>query len=69
MNQRFAEQVVVVTGGGRGIGLAAARAFEAEGARVVVADLARGEECGEFVEADVSDARTVGALFARVKEG
>ena len=34
--QRFSQKTVLVTGGSSGIGLAAARAFAAEGARVVV---------------------------------
>ena len=39
---RFDGQVVVVTGGGRGIGAAYARMFAAEGAKVVVNDLDAG---------------------------
>ena len=37
---RFAGKVAVVTGGAQGIGLAYAEAFAAEGASVVVADIA-----------------------------
>ena len=43
---RFADKVVVVTGAGRGIGLAVAEGFEAEGAKVAV--LSRNEQsCGK----------------------
>ncbi|MBL8227861.1 MAG: SDR family oxidoreductase [Bryobacterales bacterium] len=63
----FADRVVLVTGGARGIGLATARAFEAEGARVVVADLEPGEPCGEFCRADVSDRADVAAMIGRIR--
>ena len=36
MSRKFENQVVVVTGGNSGIGLATARAFKADGAKVVI---------------------------------
>src|SRR5437870_1891644 len=41
MEGRFAGRVVIVTGGASGIGAATARAFAAEGARGVIADVDR----------------------------
>ena len=38
MTPRFQDKVVLITGGASGIGLAAAKRFAAEGARVVLAD-------------------------------
>jgi NAD(P)-dependent dehydrogenase (short-subunit alcohol dehydrogenase family) len=72
MTERLAGRVAVVTGGGSGIGLATARRFAAEGARVVVADIdeaagaaAADEAGGTFVAADVTDEEQVRDLFAR----
>ncbi len=66
---RFEEQVVLITGAGSGIGRGAARAFAAEGARVVVSDVdeASGRatvamlppERAVFVPCDVADAAQV----------
>lgn len=53
-------KLVVITGGGRGIGLATARRFLAQGADVVVLDLAMTEDVdAEFVRVDVTDAAAV----------
>ena len=41
---RFADKSVIVNGGGSGIGRAAAIAFAAEGARVIVADISAGAD-------------------------
>ncbi|MFI8083302.1 SDR family NAD(P)-dependent oxidoreductase [Kitasatospora sp. NPDC086009] len=53
----FAGKVVLITGGGGGIGSAAARRFTAQGGHVVLADIDRAR--GEAV------ARETGALFVR----
>ena len=77
---RFAERVVVVTGGSSGIGLALARRVASEGARVVLG--ARGRDAGEaaareigaagghaaFVAADVTDeAQAAGLVDAALE--
>jgi NAD(P)-dependent dehydrogenase (short-subunit alcohol dehydrogenase family) len=48
---RFADKVVLITGGTRGVGLATARAFAQEGASVVMSglDTARGREAAGMV--------------------
>src|SRR5258706_10447674 len=70
---RFADQVVVVTGAGHGIGRAVAERFAREGARVVVNDLnqKRAEEVaaaigGIGIAADVSSSAQVDAMFDSV---
>ena len=72
----LAGKLAVVTGGGRGIGWAVARALAAEGARVAL--LGRDEdelraraaelEGALAVRCDVSDEESVAAAFARVEE-
>jgi NAD(P)-dependent dehydrogenase (short-subunit alcohol dehydrogenase family) len=67
---RLAGRVAVITGAGSGIGLATARRFAAEGARVVCVDVnveagkaAADEVGGELVACDVADEAQVRELF------
>ncbi len=55
----LAGKVVVITGGAGGIGRATAERFVAEGAQVVVWDLAPGEGLGHFERVDVADEAAV----------
>lgn len=70
---RLAGKVAIVTGGGSGMGLASARRFAAEGARVVVADLdgeraaAAAAELGEAAVAATVDVRDEAAIAAMVE--
>jgi glucose 1-dehydrogenase len=74
---RFSAQVVIVTGGANGIGRACATAFAAEGATVVIADVAAAAGAAVaqaieadggkalFVETDVGKAADVQRLISR----
>ena len=80
MGKRLIDQVAVVTGGSRGIGLAISRALARERARVVIAALneARGQaaardiqEAGgraEFIQTDVTERDQVKRLVALTLE-
>jgi NAD(P)-dependent dehydrogenase (short-subunit alcohol dehydrogenase family) len=72
----LANKVILITGGGSGIGAAAARLAARDGARVIVADLAPeaadrvARECdGEAAIVDVRDSASVQALIDGVAAG
>lgn len=77
---RLENKIAVITGAGRGIGLAGAAAFVREGAKVVIAEIdedlglraeATLRECGgevAFVQTDCSDRADVKRLIARTRE-
>ncbi len=71
MAGRLDGKIAVITGGAGGIGAATARRFAADGARVVVADLAdetgravAAEVGGSYVHADVTSADDVQAMYS-----
>jgi NAD(P)-dependent dehydrogenase (short-subunit alcohol dehydrogenase family) len=73
MQGRLAGRVAVITGAGSGIGLATARRFAAEGARVVCADISKeaaeaaaDEVRGTAVAVDVADEDSVKAMVDAV---
>jgi len=66
--QRLADKVAVITGGTGGIGLAAARLFVAEGARVVLVDLDRARLDAAVAELGSDNALGVAADVTRPEE-
>ncbi|GAE94624.1 oxidoreductase [Gracilibacillus boraciitolerans JCM 21714] len=66
---RYQDKVVVVTGGANGIGKAIAKAYQEEGATVIVADIVKpSEESVHFYKTDVSNPSDINRLFAYIKE-
>ncbi len=77
MSERFKNKIAVVTGGNSGIGLATAKAFAREGARVAITGrsdatlkAAQKELGGDVlvVKADASRVSEIGAAMDRIKE-
>jgi NAD(P)-dependent dehydrogenase (short-subunit alcohol dehydrogenase family) len=65
---RLQDKVCVITGAASGIGAESARLFSAEGATVVGVDLSDGAVGHMTIQADVSDAAEVEAMYTRTRE-
>jgi glucose 1-dehydrogenase len=74
---RLSGKIAIVTGAARGIGLACAKRFIAEGAKVVLADIDEREglaaskplgDAARFVRCDVGEAKNVANLIAEARK-
>jgi NAD(P)-dependent dehydrogenase (short-subunit alcohol dehydrogenase family) len=65
---RLEAKICVITGAASGIGAETARLFSAEGATVVGVDLSDGAVGDMTIQADVSNAEHVEAMYARTRE-
>jgi NAD(P)-dependent dehydrogenase (short-subunit alcohol dehydrogenase family) len=65
---RLEAKICVITGAASGIGAEAARLFSAEGATVVGVDMSDGAVGDMTIQADVSNAEQVEAMYARTRE-
>jgi len=70
MSSEFAGLVAVVTGAGSGIGLAVAKHFNDNGAKVYGLDLAEGSMSpyAQFIACDIGDPASVNTAFAELSE-
>jgi len=68
MTPRFEGKVALVTGAGSGIGFAATRSFQQEGAKVIALDLNKGSLNGSdsWIECDIGDSTSVNNAFQQI---
>ncbi len=70
MTPRFEGKVALITGAGSGIGFAAARSFQQEGAKVIALDLNKGSLNGSdsWIECDIGDSTSVNNAFQQISK-